>query len=202
MIEKLRYFIANYGFIFYIVIFSFFYDIKIYAQNLNSGISDYSIINPKKLKLSEIYIYDSIKNIFILDLQKQPIRLDLPLVLSPKEYSQLILKQEIGYYFKNKVRAIGSNSKELQEIQKDLLPDLYVNSNFFSSIFGSNKLDVKPQGSIGVDLGFRYQKTDNPSFSPRNRRNFGFDFDYPRLWRSFANADSFCRCIISNCGRA
>ena len=26
-------------------------------------------------------------------------------------------------------------------------------------------------------LGFRYQKTDNPSFSPRNRRNFGFDFD-------------------------
>ena len=54
---------------------------------------------------------------------------------------------------------------------------MYVNSNFFSSIFGSNKLDVKPQGSIGVDLGFRYQKTDNPSFSPRNRRNFGFDFD-------------------------
>ena len=104
-------------------------------------------------------------------------RLDMPLVLSPKEYAQLVLKLEIGSYFKNKVRAIGSNNEELQEIQKDLLPDLYKNSNFFSSIFGNNKLNVKPQGSIGVDLGFRYQKTDNPSFSPRNRRNFGFDFD-------------------------
>ena len=26
-------------------------------------------------------------------------------------------------------------------------------------------------------MGVRYQRTDNPSFSPRNRRNFGFDFD-------------------------
>ena len=177
MIEKFRYFFANYGFVFYIVIISFFSEIQIYAQNFSSVASDYSIINPIKIKLSEIYNYDPIKNIFILDFKKQPVRLDLPLVLSPKEYSQLVLKEGIESYFKNKVRAIGSNKKELEEIQKDLLPDLYVNSNFFSSIFGSNKLDVKPQGSIGVDLGFRYQKTDNPSFSPRNRRNFGFDFD-------------------------
>ena len=177
MIEKLRYFIADYGFVFCIVIISFFPDQQIYAQNLGSGFSDYSSIYPEKLKLSEIYNYNPIKNVFVLDLKKQSLRLDLPLVLSTKEYSRLVLRQEIGSYFKNKVRAIGSNKKELQEVQKDLLPDLYVNSNFFSSIFGSNKLDVKPQGSIGVDLGFRYQKTDNPSFSPRNRRNFGFDFD-------------------------
>ena len=177
MIEKLRYFIAYYGFVLCVVIISFFSDIQIYAQNLSSEGADYSIVYPEKLKLSEIYNYNPIKNVFILDLKKQSIRLDLPLILTPKEYSQLVLKQEMGSYFKKKVRAIGSNKKELQEIQKDLLPDLYVNSNFFSSIFGSNKLDVKPQGSIGVDLGFRYQKTDNPSFSPRNRRNFGFDFD-------------------------
>ena len=126
MIEKLRYFIADYGFVFCVVIISFFSDIQIYAQNLGSGVSDYSSIYPEKLKLSEIYNYDPTKNIFILDLKKQPIRLDLPLVLSPKEYSQLVLKQEIGSYFKNKVRAIGSNKKELKEIQKDLLPDLYL----------------------------------------------------------------------------
>ncbi len=177
MIEKLRYFVANYGLAFRVVIIFLFSDIQIYAQNLGLVVSEHSRIYPKRLKLSEIYNYNPLKNVFILDLEKQSIRLDLPLILSPKEYSQLVLKQEVELYFKNKVRAIGSNKKELQEIQKDLLPDLYVNSNFFSSIFGSNKLDVKPQGSIGVDLGFRYQKTDNPSFSPRNRRNFGFDFD-------------------------
>ena len=115
MIEKLRYFFANCGIVFYIVIISFFSEIQIYAQNLSSVASDYSVINPVKIKLTEIYNYDPVKNIFILDLKKQPMRLDLPLVLSPKEYSKLILKLEIGSYFKNKVRAIGSNNEELQE---------------------------------------------------------------------------------------
>ena len=55
MIEKLRYFIADYGFVFCIVIISFFPDQQIYAQNLGSGFSDYSSIYPEKLKLSEIY---------------------------------------------------------------------------------------------------------------------------------------------------
>ena len=177
MIEKLRYLIAHYSLIFFLAIIPSFTSTLTYAQNSSLNVSDYLGIFQKEIKLSEIYTYDPKKNVFFLDLKKQTLRLDLPLVLTSREYSQLVLKQEIGLYFKNKVRAIGSNNKDLREIQKDLLPDLYVNSNFFSSIFGSNKLDVKPQGSIGVDLGFRYQKTDNPSFSPRNRRNFGFDFD-------------------------
>ena len=80
-------------------------------------------------------------------------------------------------YFQQKVTLIGENKEEDNAAQKDLLPELYVNSKFFSSIFGSNQIDVRPQGSIGIDLGLRYQRTDNPSFSPRNRRNFGFDFD-------------------------
>ena len=67
MIEKLRYFIADYGFVLCVVMISFFSDIQIYAQNLSSGVSDYSIIYPEKLKLSEIYNYDPIKNIFILE---------------------------------------------------------------------------------------------------------------------------------------
>ncbi len=80
-------------------------------------------------------------------------------------------------YFQEKITVIGRNREQDNEAQKDLLPELYVNSKFFSSIFGSNEIDVRPQGSIGIDLGVRYQKIDNPSFSPRNRRNFGFDFD-------------------------
>jgi cell surface protein SprA len=28
-----------------------------------------------------------------------------------------------------------------------------------------------------MDLGLRYTKQDNPSFSPRNRSNLSFDFD-------------------------
>lgn len=34
-----------------------------------------------------------------------------------------------------------------------------------------------PQGSVEMDLGVLFSRQDNPSFSPRNRSNFTFDFD-------------------------
>ena len=80
-------------------------------------------------------------------------------------------------YFKSKVSALTGTAENVEESRKNLLPELYVNNKFFQSIFGGNSIDVNPQGSIGIDLGARYQRTDNPAASPRNRRNFGFDFD-------------------------
>ena len=78
-------------------------------------------------------------------------------------------------YFKEKVSAISQKKGSNQEAaQRDLLPELYVNSKFFESIFGSNEIDVTPQGSIGIDLRVRFYKTDNLSFSPRHPRNFRF----------------------------
>ena len=58
-----------------------------------------------------------------------------------------------------------------------MLPRYYIKSSFFESVFGSNTIDVKPTGSVEMDLGVRYTKQDNPSFSPRNRAVTSFDFD-------------------------
>ena len=60
---------------------------------------------------------------------------------------------------------------------QNLIPEIYVNSKLFESIFGGNTIEVVPQGSLEIDLGVLYTKQDNPSFSPRNRSNFSFDFD-------------------------
>ena len=64
-----------------------------------------------------------------------------------------------------------------EDDQKDLIPEIYVNSQLFESIFGGNSIQVVPQGSLEVDLGVLYTKQDNPAFSPRNRSNLTFDFD-------------------------
>ena len=80
-------------------------------------------------------------------------------------------------YFQNKVQALSGYGSDLEEAQKNLLPELYVNNKFFESIFGSNAIDITPQGSIGIDLGYRYQRSDNPVASVINRRSPGFDFD-------------------------
>ena len=51
-----------------------------------------------------------------------------------------------------------------------------MNNKFLSQSLGNN-IDITPQGSIGVDLGYRYQRSDNPVASVINRRSPGFDFD-------------------------
>ena len=124
-----------------------------------------------------MYTYDPEQDRYIFNASIGEYPMGAPLVLTPKEFEERVLKAQMKAYFQQKVTLIGRKAEEDNSAQKDLLPELYVNSKFFSSIFGSNQIDVRPQGSIGIDLGVRYQRTDNPSFSPRNRRNFGFDFD-------------------------
>jgi hypothetical protein len=103
--------------------------------------------------------------------------INIPLVISPKEFQAMVLAEQMKGYFQGKIAALTGNAENLSETQKNLLPEVYVNSKFFQSIFGSNVIDIVPQGSVGIDLGVRYQKNDNPAASPRNRRSFGFDFD-------------------------
>ncbi len=63
-------------------------------------------------------------------------------------------------------------------LRKNLLPKYYVNSKFFEAIFGSNTIDVKPTGTVDLDLGVRFsQNKTTLLFSPKNRKTTSFDFD-------------------------
>jgi len=87
------------------------------------------------------------------------------------------VKENLRDYYKQKIDAADGKKEGSGDEQKNLLPEFYVNSNFFETIFGSNTIEVIPQGSVEMDLGVLFTKQDNPAFSPRNRRNFSFDFD-------------------------
>ena len=100
-----------------------------------------------------------------------------PLYLTPQEYDILVRKEQMRDYFKEKENALNGKGVDAEEKRKRLLPVFYVNSNFFESVFGSNEIEINPQGSVEVDLGGLYNKQDNPAFSPRNQSNFTFDFD-------------------------
>ena len=123
------------------------------------------------------YIYDPETDRYIFSQEIGGYPISLPLVLSVKEYQALILKEKMKTYFQEKVQALSGRGTNVEETQKNLLPELYVNNKFFESIFGSNAIDISPQGSIGIDLGYRYQRNDNPIASVINRRSPGFEFD-------------------------
>jgi cell surface protein SprA len=123
------------------------------------------------------YTYDPVTDRYVYTNSVDGFSINYPIILTPKEYEKLVLKESMRDYFKTKVDAIDGKKTGSEDAKKDLLPRYYVKSSFFESIFGSNTIDVKPTGSIEMDLGVRYTKQDNPSFSPRNRSSTSFDFD-------------------------
>lgn len=122
----------------------------------------------------DYYTYDPVLDRYVFDSKIGEYSINYPLFLTPKEYEDLVIKETIKNYFQEKSRAMDSDNPDEQ---RDLLPRYYVNSGLFETIFGSNTIDIKPTGSVEVDLGGRFTKQDNPALSPRNRSNFSFDFD-------------------------
>lgn len=123
------------------------------------------------------YTYDPILDRYIYTESVADFDVRYPIILTPEQYYDLILKEGMKDYFKDKVDAITGKKEGSEEAQKNLLPNFYVNSKFFETLFGGNTIEVIPQGSVAMDLGIRHQKNDNPSLSPRNRNNLSFDFD-------------------------
>jgi cell surface protein SprA len=123
------------------------------------------------------YTYDAATNRYIYTSSVDGFNINYPIILTPQEYEELVLRESMREYFKQKSDAIEGKKDGSDAAKKDLLPRYYVNSGFFATIFGSNTIDVKPTGSVEMDLGVRYTKQDNPAFSPRNRAQTNFDFD-------------------------
>ncbi|NQX86080.1 MAG: cell surface protein SprA [Flavobacteriaceae bacterium] len=136
----------------------------------NLGIPDPSSIVYK-------YTYDPITDRYIYTATVGSFDINYPIILTPEEYQKLVRKEALKNYYKQKVDAYDGKKEGTEDMQKNLIPELYVDSDLFKSIFGGDKIEMVPQGSVEMDLGVLYTKQDNPTFSPRNRSNFTFDFD-------------------------
>ncbi|MFD2517766.1 T9SS outer membrane translocon Sov/SprA [Salinimicrobium flavum] len=131
---------------------------------------------PRPNSIVASYKYDPVLDRYIYTETLGNFNISAPLILTPEEYRELVIQEEMQNYFQQKIDAI-SGRKEGSEDQRDLLPGFYVNSDFFQNIFGGGDIELIPQGSVALDLGVLYSKRDNPAFSPRNRSTFTFDFD-------------------------
>ena len=133
------------------------------------------IPNPNSIESK--YTYDPITDRYIYTEKVGNFNINYPIILTPKEYQDLVGKENLKSYYKQKIDAFDGKKEGSEDKQKNLLPGFYVKSDLFESVFGGNNIDIIPQGSVEMDLGVLFSKQDNPSFSPRNRSNFTFDFD-------------------------
>jgi cell surface protein SprA len=125
----------------------------------------------------DAYTYDPATDRYVYTSTFEGFNINYPIILTPKQYQELVQREAMRNYFKEKSDAIDGKKDGTDKNKKNLLPRYYVNSGFFETLFGSNTIDVKPTGSVEMDLGVRYTKQDNPAFSPRNRAQTTFDFN-------------------------
>ena len=145
------------------------------STSTGSTLGRMELPNPTSIK--DLYTYDVITDRYIYTKTLGGFNISYPVLLTPEEYQDLVLKEQMKEYFMDKIDAADGRKEGAEEAQKNLLPTFYVQSSMFESIFGGNTIEVIPQGSVEIDLGMLYTKQDNPSFSPRNRSNLSFDFD-------------------------
>nr|WP_243652167.1 cell surface protein SprA [Mariniflexile fucanivorans] len=146
-------------------------------DSVKTGFNLGSIKTPNPNSIESKYTYDALTDRYIYTEKIGGFNINYPVILTPKEYYALVARESVKEYYKEKISAFDGKKEGSDDAQKNLLPEFYVKSDFFESIFGSNTIEVVPQGSVEMDLGVLFSKQDNPSFSPRNRSNFTFDFD-------------------------
>ena len=169
----------KYSFALIVILFSF----SLHAQvdegidSVRTGVDLGKIKLPNPKSISELYSYNAATDRYIYTNAVGDFNIKYPLILTAAQYQELILREEMRKYYQEKSAAIDGLKAGSEDAKKNLLPKYYVNSKFFEAIFGSNTIDVKPTGTVDLDLGVRFTKQDNPSFSPKNRKTTSFDFD-------------------------
>ncbi|MFD0989311.1 cell surface protein SprA [Mariniflexile jejuense] len=146
-------------------------------DTIKKGYNLGSLKTPNPNSIESKYTYDALTDRYIYTEKLGSFNINYPVILTPKEYYALVARESLKAYYKEKIDAFDGKKQGADDAQKNLLPEFYVKSDFFESIFGSNTIEVIPQGSVEMDLGMLFSKQDNPTFSPRNRSNFTFDFD-------------------------
>lgn len=134
---------------------------------------DYTLPSPVRY---EAY-YDVATGKYHLYPKVGSITVGAPTVMSPEEYRAYMLSTQLAEYYRQKSddNNIVFRKDEKEAEKRGLIPAVKINNRLFESIFGSNKIEIIPQGFASFDLGALHQKIDNPMILPQNRSSFAID---------------------------
>jgi cell surface protein SprA len=108
------------------------------------------------------------------------LELGTPLLMTPAEYQDYTLQQSMKQYFYERHRAVmdslGSDGRRGGASQFNLM-DMQFDIGPADKLFGPGGVRLRSQGSLGLDLGFKTSKTNNPSLPEKSRSRTFFNFN-------------------------
>jgi hypothetical protein len=96
-----------------------------------------------------------------------------PITMTQKEYFDYQSKKGILDYWKER----RSQSSRATTDGNSIIPPIYIGGKAFDMIFGSNTIDIRPQGSVDLTFGIKHNYNGNATLSEKEQRNTNFDFD-------------------------
>ncbi len=99
------------------------------------------------------------------------LELGTPYSLPFQDYMQYDFEKGMQDYWRQRVENANF------ETRSSLIPKLEVGGEAFDRIFGSNTIDIKPQGSAELSFGLNISKVENPNLPVKLQRTTTFDFD-------------------------
>ena len=98
---------------------------------------------------------------------------DTPTTLTQSEYFEYKNRKGIQEYWKER----RSQNARSTTNGNSIIPPLYVGGKAFETIFGSNTIDIRPQGSVDLTFGFKHSFRDDRSMTDRRKRHNDFVFE-------------------------
>lgn len=112
-------------------------------------------------KLQRYVVYDKVGNVVV----------GSPRVMTVQEYRDFRREESVRNYWTNK------RKRQDEAAGAGLLPTLRVGGESFDRIFGSNVIEIIPQGSAELLFGITNSKTENYAIPEEMRSNTTFDFN-------------------------
>ena len=143
------------------------------VDSLISIRKDFSLADPIRydafydIKTGMYYLYPKIGNSVV----------GAPIAMTFEEYKNYIMQNNLRAYYEEKslLNDLGRRKDQTDAKKKGLIPAITIKNKMFENIFGSNKIELIPQGFASFDLGILYQKIDNPLILPQNRTSFAIN---------------------------
>jgi len=125
--------------------------------------------NPSNIKSKVDYDPETREYIFVDEIGNIPYRRARRMTLS--EYQKYDLKKSTRDYWQQKSNSEGEGAS------RQFAPSFKVGGEAFDKIFGSNTINIVPQGSAELIFGYNVNRIDNPTLSEKLRRTPTFNFE-------------------------
>jgi cell surface protein SprA len=124
--------------------------------------------NPSNLKSS--VLYDPDKNEYVIYQKVGALDYRPPVHMSPEEFRKYEYAREMRDYWQSRISGDESG------FRSTLIPQIEIGGAAFDKIFGSNVINIIPQGSAELIFGINISRTQNPTLSEKLRTIPTFDF--------------------------